>query len=632
MSIVYRNQKDIPMPSFGYPNRTDGRVSIAYNGEDGKVHWKIIGHLTDSTPGKERMVPNEYFRRTFQDIWIREYPNDTLPPHEMHIGMYALTLGICEKTGLYSILQKVYGYEYVNNVLDYAMFSILDRSDITQLYESRMDREVLFSDKLYSDSWYSSFFARKLTEDHHNLFRIRWIEHLVKKGLKKVWLCIDGSNNDCEARKSFLARFGFPKSHNKNKTIVGYMYAVDSESGMPVTYTVYDGSVPDCQAFQKLATFLASFSIEIEGVILDRGFAVEEVFRKIEYEQWKYVVMLPADTYGHTQMVREHSEEIRWKSEHVLDEDALFGIADEKRLFGNHDRISNICLYFDGASGSGQSIKLIKKIQIAKRKAESAIESGKRAGIEKRLRKYLTIEGEGAERRVIRHYEEWDKSMAASGFFSIAASRGMNPQLVNSLYKKRAVSETQFCILKSQEGGSTTRVHKTSGIYSKFALLFISSIIRFHIEQSCQRCYLDTNPTIQDLDRIALIYTAESKYEAVRNLTLEQKELFSEFGINQDDIERFAIEFNSRSRKDSRNPERKLPNEKTPLLRTNTRKVGRPPKENRNPSGETKTVSHETDDTSTNVKSKGGRPKGRKDSKPRKPRSDKGKKRGSRKT
>ncbi len=396
------------------------------------------------------------------------------------------------------------------------------------------------------------------------------------------------------------------------------------------SYFTYEDSVPDCQAFQRMATFLGGFNIEIEGVILDRGFAVEEVFRKIDEEKWKYVIMLSTDTYGHKQMLQEHSEEIRWKSRYVMDDVALFGISDVRKLFGNHERTSNICLFFDGG-GSSQSIRLIKQIQNAERKAEKAIANGGRAAIEKKLQKYLSIEGEGNQREVIAHYEEWDKSMASKGFFSLTASDGISPKQASAIYKKRDTSETQFCILKSQEGGNTTRVHKTDGIYSKFAVFFISSIIRFEIEDACKAIGLDTNPMIQGLERVALLYTSEGKHEAIRNLTTEQKELFVTFGLNHDGIERLARDFNQRNRTDSRNPERKLPNSGAPITKTNSHKAGRPPvKQQNNVNSLNNGQSQEEASGLLNtLKPKGGRPKGKKDSHPRKPRSDKGIKRGS---
>ena len=628
MGIVYRNLKDMQMPSFAYPDRHDGRVSIVTVDEEGRKRRKIIGHLTDSTKGNERMVPNDYFKTVYQDLWKEAYPDEKVPAKEISIGMYVLTLAITRMNGLYSLLGDTYGTEYVNNILDYAMFSIMYRSGVTQMFESIMDREVLFCDRLHGDSWYSDFFSRKITEDQHHMMRIRWVQELVKKGLKKVWLAIDGSNNDCEARRSFLAKYGFPKSHNKNKTIVGYMYAVDADTGKPVTYHVYEGSVPDCQSFQWMAAFLGGFGIEIEGVILDRGFATEEVLKKIEKEQWKYVIMLPTDIYGHKKMLEEHAEEIRWKSKYVLEDETIFGISDTMRLFGNGDRTSDICLYFDGASGSIQSLRLIKQIQSAKRKAEKAIASGKRASIERGLRKYLTIEGEGAERKVVSHYSEWDKNMASRGFFSLAVSDGMDPSLANRIYRKRDTSEKQFCILKSQEGGSASRVHKTAGIYSKFAVLFIASIIRQEIEDTCKELELDTNPTIQSLDRIVLLYTAENQYEAVRNLTTDHKSVLGKYGIEQDDFYAYAIDFNKRSGSDARNPERRLPDSKAAGIVKNTHKVGRPSinneKENEGIMPDGNAVANKTDDKPAK---RAGRPKGSKDKKPRKPRSDKGTKR-----
>ena len=89
-----------------------------------------------------------------------------------------------------------------------------------------------------------------------------------------------------------------------------------------------------------MAAFLGSFNIEIEGVILDRGFAAEEVFRTIGEHNWKYAVMLPSDANGHVRMMEQYSEAIRWKSEYMLEDDVLFGICDTKKLFAMHVYLS----------------------------------------------------------------------------------------------------------------------------------------------------------------------------------------------------------------------------------------------------------------------------------------------------
>lgn len=613
---------DMPVPGFAYRDRNDGRVFIFKVGSDGRRHKKTIGHMTVSEPGKERMIPNQYFRATYQNEYLEAYPGKSIPFHEISIGMYALTHGVINKTGLYAVLKEVYGPVYANSLLDYAMFSILHRSGVTQLYERTMRKEVLFDDRLRSDNWYSKFFAKKINEDLHHQFRIKWVNALQAEGLTKVWLAIDGSNNDCEARRSFLTQYGFPKSHNANKTVVGYMYAVDAATGRPVTYFVYEGSVPDSQAFQKMATFLGAFNIDIEGVILDRGFAVDSVFKTIHDKSWKYVVMLPGDTLAHTRMVEEHGDKIRWKSEHVLENEAFFGISDRQRLFASHERESEICLLFDGCGGSLKSMRLIKKIQTAKRKAMQAISSGKRAAIEKGLQKYISIETDGETRKITMHYDNWDKAMSTNGFHSLAVADGINPSRALDLYKMRDTSETQYAILKSQEGCAATRVHSTEGIYGKFAVAFMASLIRHEIEKACKKNDQDTNPMIQSMEHVCLLYTPEEKYEAVRNLSTEVRALLSEFGLDQDDIERMARAYNDRQRTDCKKPVREFPNKNDLVIQQNSHKRGRPSKNTEQSESNSQTTAH---GSATVEKSKGGRPKGKKDSKPRKPRSDKGK-------
>ena len=187
--------------------------------------------------------------------------------------------------------------------------------------------------------------------------------------------------------------------------------------------------------------------------------------------------------------------------------------------------------------------------------------------------------------------------------------------MADRLYIMRDTSETQFSILKTQEGGAATYVHYTEGILSKFAMLFISSIVRFEIMHACQKFELPTNQIIQSLRQVALLYSAEEQYESVRNIPADLKKLFREFSIDQDDIERIAQEYNSRNNTDARNPDRRLPYDRKPVIKTNSHKRGRPRKQRPESDG---TASEQI------VKSKGGRPKGKKDSKPRKPRSDKG--------
>ena len=183
MGHVYWEKTEIPIPGFGYINHNDGRVFVI---EDQTGKRTVIGHATSSTT----MHPNDTFRWLYPDLWESAYGARNTIPHEVAVGMYALTLGASYRSGIYPILHQVYGPQYGNAILDYAMYSMLDRSDTTQLFPERMREQVVFSKEVYSDSWYSDLFEHKLTKEQHHQYKVEWIQRCKERGITKAWISI----------------------------------------------------------------------------------------------------------------------------------------------------------------------------------------------------------------------------------------------------------------------------------------------------------------------------------------------------------------------------------------------------------------------------------------------------------
>ena len=639
MGKADRNAPDAPVPDFAYTDRHDGRVFVRLLDGVGKYRKKTIGYLTDSAAGAERMIPNRYFRDKYRELYEESCPEVIIPPRELSMGMYALTLGITAKNGLYDDLVNVYGPVFANVILDYAMFLVWHRQGEAVSFATNMAGEVLFEDRLRSESWYADFFARKLNEDSHHEFRIKLAQRLKSQGLKKVWLAMtDGGVSEfCHENKTPSGKTAVCREKGGKSCCI---YALDASSGQPVTYFVCEDGVPGNQAFQKAAAmmsaFLGSLDAEIAGIILGSGFAKEQVFEIIAEHNWKYVILLPSDARGHLEMIRKYGA-IRWKSAYLIDDavqdEALFGISGNEKLFPVSESPSAVCLYYDGARGSIRSAKLLKRIQAAARKAREAISRNTAVIIPPDLEKYIVIDRNGIDResteqKVTVRYDELDNSLASPGFFSLAVSQGIDPVRAISFFRMRDAAETPYAVLESQND-TASRGNSSAGRQNRFAPWFISSLIRYEIAKACRKLELDADEMIQSMEQVILTYTAEDKYEAAGILTSEAKTLLGEFGIAEDTLERLAAQFNDRSRTDSRNPVRSVPAGDFPVMRRNSHQVGK------HVSSPGKTASDIPDDGSVRdeslpkEKSKGGRPKGKKDSKPRKGRSDKGKIRGS---
>lgn len=569
MSHIYWELHEIPRPNDSYINHSDGRVFLM--SEDGLGHKKrkVIGRATSET----MMHPNDLFRYLYPNLWTEYYGEQNMPEHELCVGMYALSLGIGYSTKLYPILQDVYGPLYGNAIMDYAMYSILDRTDTTQLFPDRMAREVLYSKEIYSDSWYSELFRSYMSEDHNHIFRMKWIKECTSRGITKVWISIDGSNNDCNVSKSSLCEKGKAKSHT-GSDIVSFIWALDTKTGTPVTYFVNNGGMVDSKAFQKMAAFLSGSGIEIEGVILDRGFCTHDVLHMLNACGYPYVVMLKSDTYGHTKMIEKHAAEIKWNVKHVVGDDGMFGISEKQQVFGNHPEEAWINLYFDGANGTDRSITLIRKIKAAAKEMAEAILNNEKPSVPKELSSYLSARKGEQSWEIVYHYDAWQKALDEKGFCSIASSLNLGPEMVNRLYHLRDVSEKQYMIMKTQLGYDTTRVHTTEGIENKFAVCFIASIIRSEICSACVRLGLDSNRMIREIDRVVLVLLTDGLYASVNNLSKRQNDLLTSFGIQSGYFKSFADDVNHRRINPINSQVHQLPGSNN----TPKKKRGRPPK------------------------------------------------------
>lgn len=623
MSHIYWELREIPRPEGSYINHSDGRVFLMKDNGLGKKKRQVIGHATSET----MMHPNDLYKYLYPEDWKQYYGGEQLKEHELHIGMYAATLGIGYGTNLYPIIQEVYGPLYGNAIMDFAMYSIMEQSDATHLFPDRMAGHVLFSREAYSDTWYSELFQRHMPEDANHQFRLLWLKECAKRGVQSVWLSIDGSNNDCNAKACDLAEPGRAKSRT-DSDIVSYIWAVDAERGTPVTYYVNNGGMTDCKAFQKLAVTLKDSGIEVKGVLLDRGFATHDVLVMLQECGYPYVLMLKSDTYGHTKMMERYASEIRWRVAHVINDAGLFGITDVQKIFGKYPEKAYINLYFDGSNASGRVLTLIRKVRSAVREGEEAIRHGKEPSIPKELSNYLQVVAEGTSWAIRYNYEAWQEAVDMKGFCSIATSLDFGAEETDRLYHLRDSSETQYMIMKSQMGYDTMRVHSRESIQSKFAVCFMAAIIRNAFMLACKSLGYDTNRMLREIDRIALVLLTDGLYSAVNNQSTRQCELLHALGIESSYFKFFADDVNRRIVNPINSQVRRLPNDPAAGEK---KKRGRPPKKRvdedsdkpkRGPgrpkgSKNKKTLAREAEaqeagEENTQVKRKPGRPKGSK--------------------
>ena len=276
MGHVYRERQEVRRPPSAHLNRSDGRVYILNHGDP--KDRITIGWATS----EDFFHPNDNFRKYFPIEWEEAFSKYGDPKMAyLRVGMYGLCLGAGYTSGLYPALVKAYAGLHADDMMDYSMYSIFQRNSVSQPFSERMREEVLFADTVHPDSYWPDLFTNQLEGCQHESFKEGWIKRCVTRGINKVWLCMEGSNKEDQMQGSDEGEDGEGRSHH-GKSMEAYIYAVDAETGEPVTYFVHPGSEPDRQAFQQMIHSLAGYGLEVEGGILDESFCTYEVVKTLK--------------------------------------------------------------------------------------------------------------------------------------------------------------------------------------------------------------------------------------------------------------------------------------------------------------------------------------------------------------
>lgn len=505
---VFRDKK-VPIPRMtgitinrGDNNKVLYVLSAPYNSARGYAEPKrvVIGYVCkDDT---KLMHPTDKYRLLFSNDWQKLF-QETPQPIVKHLGIYAVVQAVNMKSGIQDRLEAVLGKPASDRILDYAMYSILCHSDSSAQFESRMADQMLFSGKAYSDSSYSRLFEEQISRSDILAFRKAWAQQCREEGTSEVWLCIDGSNDDCGSKGVEIAEKGHAKS-KKNVNIVGFTYAVTQE-GLPVTFDIYRGGLVDAKAMQEIIGFLHGCGISVRGVILDRGYCNMRAVTYLRQKGIPYVIMIKGQPDGYAEIVRTYGNEIRMKAEHLVEGSYLFAIQQRARLFEGQGWDDFITLFYDYRNASDRITRFLEKLYREAGRIREVIAKGGSPEVSKDYKKYLTINETDGRKAVELDRAALQEAIDGKGLYGILTSEGMAASDVHWLYASRNASETQYMFVKTQLGYGKLRICNTQGAYAKFMVGFVASVIRYEIEQAAKELGRSATEMINEMNRLEAV-------------------------------------------------------------------------------------------------------------------------------
>ena len=502
---------------------------VQYNKDDRA--W--LGKAVSDT----QMHPNETYKIMYPET-LKGVPHLNVPIYVKRTGMYAASLAIGERTGLYEDLINNFGPRSANLIMDYATYSIITKSNVAKDFETEMADKMLFLGESYSDSWINDQFNDVISDNQIQAFKNAWLKHFNSEELANVWLCIDGSNDNCEADID-EAEHGKAKSH-KNIDIISFLYAV-TETGVPVFSQIYRGSRVDCQGIKEMLAIMEGIGIKPKGFILDRGFCDENCIRLLQEGHHEFVIMMKENTSGFQELLEKYQSEIRLRWKYAIGR-GLFGASDRVRLFKRPSLETDASIIWDGKNGVDRINYLIDGLMEAIQAAEIEIRKGALPRIPEKYKAYMRIKpnGDTLELEVLEGVIQ--SEIEGKGFYGLVTSRPMAAKEANDVYDLRDCSEKQYSLMKTQLGDSAFRAHNLHRIAVREVIAFVASVIRHEIMRKCRNAKpsIDTNTAIKELNLINMNLIGNNRYQVIHNQCRRQKEIMALLGITDDNLDHIA--------------------------------------------------------------------------------------------
>ena len=357
------------------------------NGNPKRIGSRVIGYAISAT----EMHPNSNFQYYFPAEW-KEVTGEEALPDIKKFGINLVISTICENKHIRSTLNKSIHEDFASAILDFAGYSIFFRDAVIEHFAASMEDQILISTEFHDASYYYDLLKNQIKEGHAIAFRREWANECISQGDNEVWLCIDGSNNDCECTGVEFVERGFAKSH-RNVTLVGYSFAV-TEKGKPVTYEAYRGGMVDQQALKSLIASVESYGFHVKGVILDRGYCYYNVIEYLRSKNILFIVMLKSNVQAYQKIMEMYGNTLRLlPGDNWIEGTCLYGASEKLKLYKGSKEKDTVCLYYDIDNASGRIKTFLTKINKALMNIRKAISNNTAIPtIDKEVKKYLEFE------------------------------------------------------------------------------------------------------------------------------------------------------------------------------------------------------------------------------------------------
>ena len=549
--MLYKNIL-VKRPEGSILYRMRGKEYVYYTSE--KIYLKekkqnrnkrvCIGIMADDT----NMNPNDNAREYFPDFF-----NNNVAPlfsDSLSIGLYSVMNKIMKELEIDELLNEIFKEDSMP-IKDLMEYMISESSTVIQHFPGVMRRIVPFSNIIYSDSYYSSFFKDNITSKKIELFLSAWNKLNVNKDT--VYISYDSTNMNSHSSGIELAEYGHAKD-DEGLPQVNLSYAINQKESLPLFYELYPGSIIDNSQVIHMINQLKDYGYANIGVILDRGYFSKNNIDFLEKNGYDYVLMVKTSQDFVSKVIKEKALKFINNDNYFIEDHDVYGYTVNDYLYPKSKKKVYIHLYFDPLRAANERFEISRKRIILEEELNNLDSKLKRQEDLLRYSKYFKLTfGPNGYFMSFKRNEKYIKELIDSaGYFCIVTSRKMSAKEALDTYRDRDTVEKLFESLKSELDYKKFRVNSDSALAGKTFITFLANIVRSRIYYNSKKLKVKnkkdyTVPAIiNELNNIEVTKNAKDIYIRKYGLTARQKNILTEYKIKESDIDSLTKGINKR--------------------------------------------------------------------------------------
>lgn len=510
--------------SYSQPNK-NGLIYVYYltsskRMPDGKIkHARAnIGKLDLQS---NMLIPNKRYFEIFDMNEVDIY----IPNIIRSYGNYYLFYKIISENGLLNSLINVFGSD-AYKIITIAMYMVSEQ-DAMYYIDDYCDETYCINETYLTGVEATNLFKR-ITIDKRQEFFNEW----VKTRKNNECIAYDVTSISSYAKDISEVDYGYNRDKEALPQInLGMFFG--QESGVPLFYNVYNGSLGDKVHFDAMMRYAKSYDMKDISLIMDRGFYKIDNLDYLYENQIPFIMGISNTSTIVSSVIEEEKNNIT-SSKNELNYDLTNGVFKSITINNTPYRL---CLYFNHQKKLDEIAILKEKIS----KLETELENAKELIDDKRYKKYFDIAINNDNTfKFNKNYEKIDKEIEQLGFYALLSSRldyDLNKTL--KIYRKKDMIEKTFDNLKNFIDSSRIRTHTSETMNGKLFAAFISLIIKTKIDEvidtKLKKESISAKKLINQMKTIKLTKLYDGKLY-IMPLTAKQKKILTAFNITEQEI------------------------------------------------------------------------------------------------